>query len=253
MLELVPETWLKEQSDPDDRNHDGISGRVNRVWDVKRKVESSGRFGWKAEQPTVEQQAAGAFFGDMGITSSLFPFGNHGHAQATKVVDAGGASPEVSDAILADVVFYARVLAVPARRNVHEPSVHQGEQLFSQLECSSCHVPSVRVGKSAELPMMSQERIHPYSDLLLHDMGEGLSDHRPSFSAQGSEWRTPPLWGIGLVKKVNGHTFLMHDGRARNLTEAVLWHGGEASRAQAAFRNLSATERQALIAFLESL
>ncbi len=253
LLEAVPEHWLEETSDADDRDGDGISGRINRVLDVQRKALSVGRFGWKAEQPSVLQQTAGAFAGDMGITSHLFPEESYSEPQSAGQHLASGGSPEVSDDILNAVTFYARVLAVPARRNVGHPLVKRGEELFESAGCTHCHRPNLETGKVPGLPELSGQNIHPYTDLLLHDMGTGLADHRPSFAADGQEWRTPPLWGIGLVKKVNDHTLFLHDGRARDLTEAVLWHGGEAERAKRAFTSLDAGNRQALIAFVESL
>ena len=143
-------------------------------------------------------------------------------------------TPEVSDEILEVVTFYVQTLAVPARRNVDDPQVKQGEQLFAEAQCASCHIPTLRTGVLAGVSSVSNQTIHPYTDMLLHDMGPGLADNRPDFHASGSEWRTPPLWGIGLVKRVNGHTNSLHDGRARDLMEAILWHGGEAEASRQA-------------------
>lgn len=244
LLEEIPEQTLRALADPDDRDHDGISGRLNRVPSaVGLRV---GRFGWKAEQASVLDQTAAAFAGDMGLTSRLFP---RESSLPTLNLPSGG-EPEVSDQVLDSVVAYARTLAVPRRR---VPSVERGEQLFSAAGCDRCHVPTLSTGPNAQPAQLAARTIHPYTDLLLHDLGEGLSDQRPSFEAAGSEWRTPPLWGIGLVERVNGHTSLLHDGRARNLREAVLWHGGEASAAQQDFVHMPRADRQALIAFLESL
>jgi len=240
LLELVPEELLRSLADPDDRDGDGISGRVNEVWDKTAGKMAVGRFGWKAEQPTVLQQVATAFFEDMGLTSRLMP---------------GGCSEplEVSDKVLDDVVSYTCTLGVPARRNWTNSVVRRGQELFTQAGCAACHVPKLKTGTSARFGELSNQTIWPYTDLLLHEMGPGLADNRPVFKASGHEWRTAPLWGIGLVQKVNGHTFFLHDGRARNLAEAILWHGGEAQSATEKFRALSKAERDALIAFLESL
>ncbi|MEW6306199.1 MAG: di-heme oxidoredictase family protein, partial [Verrucomicrobiota bacterium] len=251
LLEAVPEETLRTLADPEDRDGDGISGRLNIVWDVVSKRPAIGRFGWKAEQPTVLQQVAGAFNGDMGLTTSLFPQENHTPAQAIR--QPSGGSPEVSDEILHAVAFYSRTLAVPARRNWDDATVRRGQRIFHVLKCASCHVPELKTGDWPDLPELSHQTIRPYTDLLLHDLGEGLSDHRPVFTASGREWRTPPLWGIGLVEKVNGHTNFLQDGRARNLTEAILWHGGEAERSKGQFRALPKADRDALIAFLNSL
>jgi CxxC motif-containing protein (DUF1111 family) len=145
------------------------------------------------------------------------------------------------------------VLAVPARRDVDDPTVRRGEQLFATAGCTSCHVATLRTGDLPGFPAVSQQTIHPYTDLLLHDMGPDLADGRPDFDASGSEWRTPPLWAIGLLPIVSEHTFLLHDGRARGFAEAILGHGGEGSAAREAFRTMSADDRAALLRFLESL
>ncbi len=252
LLEAIPGNVVLSHADPDDADRDGISGRVNRVPDLRRGGMVVGRFGWKAEQPTVLQQTAGAFNEDMGLTSSLVPSGSHATLPPKSGV-SNSAEPEVKEATLDAVALYSRALAVPARRNWNSPEVSHGRSLFTQLQCAACHMPELRTGASADLPEVASQTIHPFTDLLLHDMGEGLSDDRPSFEATGREWRTPPLWGAGLVRKVNGHTQFLHDGRARNFSEAVLWHGGEAERAREQFRNLRREDRQALLAFLESL
>ena len=253
LLEAVPEGTLQSLADPEDRNRDGISGRINFVWDKEHQRQRAGRFGWKAEQPSLAQQVATAFVEDMGITSTRMPEENHSPTEAANILCAPSLTPEVSDAILAQVILYSSLLAVPARRDIHAATVSHGETLFQQLNCVACHIPTLETGDGSSFAELSHQIIHPYTDLLLHDLGEGLSDGRPSFDAAGNEWRTPPLWGLGLISKVNGHTFLLHDGRARNVAEAVLWHGGEAATARDGFRKLSRTERRALIAFLESL
>lgn len=257
LLERIPEGMLLSYSDPQDLDRDGISGRPNQVWDVIQQKKVLGRFGWKANQPNIKQQVAGAFHGDIGITTSLFPQEEitasqqsaHQLAYQGPVPNGGqDGEPELPDRLLDRVTFYVQNLAVPARRKTDQETVKKGEQLFTQLACQKCHVPRYTL----EGPD-GKDVIAPYSDLLLHDMGAALADHRPDFDATGQEWRTPPLWGIGLIETVNGHTRFLHDGRARNLTEAVLWHGGEAQASQEAFKALSAKDRQALIEFLESL
>ncbi len=250
LLEAIPENVILNYADETDIDGDGISGKPNYVWDVAAQRYTLGRFGWKANQPTLLQQVASAYHDDMGLTTPLFMTENSvGQSQLM----THGAAPEVSDEILDVVTFYVQTLAVPARRNVDDPQVKHGEQLFAEAQCASCHVPTLRTGVLAGVPSVSNQTIHPYTDLLLHDMGPELADHRPDFHADGREWRTPPLWGIGLVKTVNGHTNFLHDGRARDLMEAILWHGGEAEAARQAVEQMSKTERDALIAFLESL
>ncbi len=252
-LEAVSEETLLRFADPADANGDGISGRPNYVWDAYNNRLALGRFGWKANQPHLIQQTAGAYNGDMGISTSLFAHQPCTTSQAACAAFSTGSSPEVSDEEVLLVVFYSSTLAVPDQRNADDPLVQQGEQIFGAAQCSSCHVPEMVTGIHATIPQLSNQTIQPYTDLLLHDMGEGLADGQTDFQATGSEWRTPPLWGIGLFETVNGHTYYLHDGRARNLTEAILWHGGEAEASRNYFLNLSAAEREALLAFLQSL
>jgi CxxC motif-containing protein (DUF1111 family) len=253
LLEAVPASRLLALADPDDRDRDGISGRVNWVPDRSSGKPAIGRFGWKAEQPTVLQQTAAAFVGDMGITSSLFPEANHTTRQRARVRRPSGGDPEIGATLLGQVATYVRLLGVPASRGDRQGSAGRGQTLFRIAGCPGCHVPQLQTDRSSGLPELAGQTIWPYTDLLLHDMGEGLADHRPAFAASGREWRTPPLWGLGLVPTVNGHRFLLHDGRARGHAEAILWHGGEAQPSREAFRRMSAADRQALIAFLESL
>ncbi|EGQ8085741.1 c-type cytochrome [Vibrio vulnificus] len=253
LLESIAEETLLQWADEDDRNQDGISGKLNKVWDVQTQSLAIGRFGWKAGQPTLMQQNAAAFNGDLGLTSHLFPQENCTDRQDLCRKLPNGGSPEVSDNILDFVEFYSQHLAVPIRRNVNDPQVKFGETLFVQSGCESCHKQTVKTAKREALPALSEQTIHPYTDLLLHDMGLGLADNRPEYLANGQEWRTPPLWGIGYTQEVNDHTYFLHDGRARNLMEAVLWHGGEAEAAKQKVLKMSAKERNALIAFLNSL
>jgi len=253
LLEAIPEAAILANADPDDTDGDGISGRPNRVWDHASQSTRLGRFGWKAGQPSLNQQNAEAFAGDMGLTTSLVPQDNCSPAQVDCLTAPHGGTPEVSDSILASVLFYSRNLGVPARRDVDAPEVLKGKGLFHQAGCQKCHTPSFTTASDAAEPELAGQLIRPYSDLLLHDMGEGLADNREEFLASGREWRTAPLWGIGLTQAVNGHTQLLHDGRARNLLEAILWHGGEAEAAKQQVLKFDAGQREALLAFLNSL
>jgi len=231
-----------------------INGKPNYVWDYSTQRMELGRFGWKAEQPTVKQQLAAAYQQDMGVTNSVFPQeSSYGQSQYEAI--PGAPSPELPDSELSANVFYIQTLGVPARRNVTDPQVVRGAQIFnsSQAQCASCHTPTMTMPVNVAEPILSNVIIHPYTDLLLHDMGKGLADNRPSFSATGRQYRTAPLWGIGLVPIVDPSGQYLHDGRARTLMEAIMWHGGEAYKAKEYVRNLSASDRNALIAFLQSL
>jgi CxxC motif-containing protein (DUF1111 family) len=249
LLEAVPEREIVARADPGDRNRDGISGRPNYVWDAVEGRTTLGRFGWKANAPNLIQQTAGAYNGDMGVTTDLFP------AEPCEGQHPGCARhlPELGPATVADVALYTQTLGVPARRDLDDKTARRGEKVFYAAGCAGCHAPTLRTGVLPGVPEVSNQEIHPYTDLLVHDMGPGLADGRPDFQASGSEWRTAPLWGIGLVETVNGHSNFLHDGRARTLLEAVLWHGGEAKRARDRVQRLRASDRNALIAFLQSL
>ncbi|OPX55551.1 CxxC motif-containing protein, DUF1111 family [Oceanospirillum multiglobuliferum] len=252
LLELIPEAAILANADPEDNNQDGISGKANRVWDIEQQSSQLGRFGWKAGQPTLKQQNSGAFAGDMGLTTRLHPETDCTAAQPCHLSASGG-EPEVSDKILNHVTFYTQHLAVPAQRNTQKPEVQAGYQQFNALGCQSCHIEHWQTGQAADRPELSQQSIRPFTDLLLHDMGSELADQRPEFLANGQEWRTPPLWGIGLNQVVTGQENYLHDGRARTLEEAILWHGGEAQSSREGFKALSLEQRQQLIQFLESL
>lgn len=252
LLEAVPDQTIRSMSDERDSDHDGISGRVNLVYDAVRQQRVVGRFGWKANTPNLFQQAAGAYNGDMGVTSDLFPT----ESCAGRIKDPACNNlhaAEVDGETVANVAFYTQTLAVPARRNLSDAAALRGEAVFYAAGCNGCHTPTLRTGVLPGIPEVSNQVIHPYTDLLVHDMGPGLADGRPDFQASGSEWRTAPLWGIGLVKTVNAHTRFLHDGRAYSLMEAVLWHGGEATSARDRVKRLPQRDRDALIAFLESL
>jgi CxxC motif-containing protein (DUF1111 family) len=252
LLEAIPEERLLELADPDDLDGDGISGRTNLVPDAASGELVVGRFGWKAEQPSVRQQAAGAFLGDIGITTSLFPTADCTDAEVDCVEAESGGEPEASDSVLDAVTAYSRLLAPPERARYADQEVLRGKALFSEIGCDACHTPRHVTGES-DLEELAQQTIWPYTDLLLHDMGEPLTDGRPSFAAEGTEWRTPPLWGIGRIPEVNGHNRLLHDGRARGVVEAILHHGGEGAAARDGFLSLSKDERIELVAFVESL
>ncbi len=255
LLEAIPEEAILANARPANKN--AIAGRPNWVWDDALQKTVLGRFGWKAGQPNLNQQNVHAFSGDMGLTTRLRSFDDCTDAQtACKQAPNGNGpdgEPEVSDNILRLVLFYTRNLAVPARRDVDSPQVLAGKNLFFQAGCQSCHTPSFTTAANAAEPELANQVIRPYSDLLLHDMGEGLADHRTEFKASGRDWRTAPLWGIGLTETVSGHTQFLHDGRARNLMEAVLWHGGEAEGAKQQVLTFNAQQRAALLAFLNSL
>ncbi|QDG51544.1 c-type cytochrome [Persicimonas caeni] len=239
LLEEVPEETLLALADPDDADGDGISGRPNYVWSVREQQAVIGRFGLKANQPDLEQQSAAAYHDDMGVTNPVFP-GENG-------------TTEIDQNTLDASTFYSQSLGVPARRRIDDPLVLQGEKLFEQVGCADCHTPTLETGDS-DIEVLANQTFHAYTDLLLHDMGEGLADKRPDFEADGYEWRTPPLWGVGLTQTVLPGSGYLHDGRARTLEEAILWHGGEAEAARNQFRDeLDASEREALVAFLQSL
>ncbi|MCX2899396.1 di-heme oxidoredictase family protein [Pseudomonas mandelii] len=257
LLEAIPDSAILANAEAQAKDNRGISGRPNRVWDDAQQKAVLGRFGWKAGQPNLNQQNVHAFSADMGLTTSLRPIDDCTDAQTAckQAPNGNGANgePEVSDNILRLVLFYSRNLAVPARRDVNAPEVLAGKSLFFQAGCQSCHTPKYTTATTAAEPELANQVIRPYSDLLLHDMGEGLADNRTEFQASGREWRTAPLWGIGLTQAVSGHTQFLHDGRARNLLEAVLWHGGEAQAAQQQVLSFNAEQRAALLAFLNSL
>ncbi|MBC8133760.1 MAG: c-type cytochrome [Deltaproteobacteria bacterium] len=253
LLEAISDETILALADPDDRDGDGISGRINLVFDPTTGLEKIGRFGWKANQPGLEQQNSGAFLGDIGITSPLFPSENCPAPQVDCISAATGEGPQIDQNKIDQITHYSRFLAVPARRTPKDPVVLRGRDLFVSVGCAACHLTQLRTGTRDGLPELSEQAIRPYTDLLLHDMGDDLADGRPDFLADGREWRTPPLWGIGLTPTVNRHSNFLHDGRARGFAEAILWHGGEGQASREAFRNLQSDERHALIRFLETM
>ncbi|MFB5652181.1 di-heme oxidoredictase family protein [Leptospira wolffii] len=255
LLEAIPEETILAWADPDDsKDGDGITGKINMVWDAKTQTKVLGRFGWKANEPSLFQQVQGAFLGDIGITSPLFSTDNCPAVQTDCITASGGTpEPEITAKTADSVVFYNSMVGIPARRNLSDQDVIDGKTLFSSVGCAACHKPYVQTGYKADFPELSFQHIKPYTDLLLHDMGPDLADGRPDFDADGQEWRTAPLWGSGMIYRVNGHRRLLHDGRANGFEEAILWHGGEADNARIAFQALTQAERAKLIKFLDSL
>ena len=257
LLELIDQRDIDMQADPEDKDNDGISGRVNHVWDPVSEMIVAGRFGLKANRPNnVAVVTAAAFANDVGITNPIFP-----QQPCSKVQDRCNASitgnneagVELSDKMLQSVADFTRNLGVPRRYKVHREENMQGRKLFYEVGCQGCHIPSYVTQSSADMPHLAQQTIWPYTDLLLHDMGPDLADGRPDFIATGSEWRTPPLWGIAINKEVNGHQNFLHDGRARSVEEAVLWHGGEAEPVKQRFIGLNKMQRELMLKFVESL
>ena len=251
LLDNIPESTILSFSDENDADGDGISGRPNYIYDTALNIKRIGRFGLKANTISLQNQVALAYQQDMGVTNYLFPDEN----SKTQSQDKQSSTTiiELPDSTLRSVTFYVKTLAVPARRNVNDATNKQGEVIFNQINCSGCHKQTMYTGYVTDVPSLSNQRIHPYTDLLLHDMGDGLADGRPDFLATGNEWRTTPLWGLGMLQKVQGVAYYLHDGRARSIEEAILWHGGEAEKSKTAFMNLSDTDRNALLSFLKSL
>jgi CxxC motif-containing protein (DUF1111 family) len=260
LLERIPEHRLDALSDPDDADGDGISGRINRVYDRASAGYRYGRFGWKAGHASLAQQNADALNNDLGIGNPLYPsaYGNCTARQSDCLRQLNGNTAqqdglEASAEMMRVLEFYTAHLAVPAARTEQSPQARHGRQLFHQAGCAACHVPAHVTAADPDNPALGEQRIEPYTDLLLHDMGEGLADNHREFDAQGQEWRTAPLWGIGLSAAINGNHYYLHDGRARTLLEAILWHGGEAEPARNRVINMSEYDRTALLRFLESL
>jgi len=260
LLEAIHQGDIEAGADPDDADGDGISGRVSMVFDPVTGDTALGRFGHKASNPSVLSQSSGALAGDIGISSRFHadPAGDCTENQPACRAMPHGIQPdrgryEAADTVLDLIAFYAGNLAVPARRDVDDPEVLHGKRIFHETGCAACHRPAYVTSRDAGQPEHRFQLIWPYTDLLLHDMGEGLADHRPAGDASGTEWRTAPLWGIGLTETVSGHTYFLHDGRARSLLEAVLWHGGEAQAARDTVVAMDPADRAALIRFLESL
>ncbi len=246
LLEAVSEQEIRRFADPGDADGDGVSGTVREIRDVVNGRSVPGRFGWKASQPSLAAQSAAALIVDMSVIApgaSSVADRAHGKTQ----------DPEIDDGEVTALVHYMRALAVPARRRWTEAAVREGEALFDSIGCAACHRRQMITGELAGWPELTRQAIQPYTDLLLHDLGPQLADAVSDGSASGSEWRTPPLWGLGLLSTVSGQSGLLHDGRARSPEEAVLWHGGEAERARERFRHLPRKARTALLEFLDTL
>ncbi|WP_449301153.1 di-heme oxidoredictase family protein [Pseudoalteromonas fenneropenaei] len=265
LLEAIAEETILAREDQNDANGDGISGKANRIADPQSGVTRLGRFGWKAATVSLQHQVASAFNTDMGVTSSLLPNPDCGSAQS----NCGNSGVEVSDTDLNKLVKYLALLGVRAQRSAEDAQVQQGKAVFKQIGCEQCHVESMQTSAYHPLAELRNQTIHAYTDLLLHDMGSGLADNLGEGDASGAEWRTPPLWGLGLSACVTGgvdnvlggqgnefctpkHSYL-HDGRARSIEEAILWHGGEANAAKIAYETRSSADKSALLAFLNSL
>lgn len=260
LLGAIAEEDILALADPHDSDGDGISGRPNLVWSQTAQRVTLGRFGHKAGSPDVDAQSQSAFHSDIGISTPHHPSGAGECTRAQQAcLDApDGASSqydnlEANSTVTELTAFYAEHLAVPARRNPEAADVRAGERIFHTIGCAACHTPRHKTATLPGKPELSDQIIWPYTDLLLHDMGEGLADHRPEGVADGREWRTAPLWGVGLSPLASRHTTYLHDGRARNLLEAILWHGGEAEAARNAVIALGRTEREQLLRFIESL
>jgi CxxC motif-containing protein (DUF1111 family) len=256
LLDAITEESILEREDIKDVNGDGVSGKANRVWSVEFNKYMVGKYGWKSETPTLAHQSMDAAINDMGITNPLFPNENCTELELTCKNALSGttdANTEITEAKMNELVGYLEFLAVPGRDYLDNPDVKKGEELFTEIGCESCHRSEFKTGTEQRQRRLHNQTIHPYTDLLLHNMGPELADNRPSYDADGYEWRTPPLWGIGMVETVNGHTRFLHDGRARNLEEAILWHSGEAELTKSKFANLSKDNRDKVIKFLKSL
>lgn len=244
LLEAIPEDTIATMADPEDANADGISGRMQTVTDPQTGEARLGRFTNKAGKARISHQIAGALNTDMGVPTSIFP---------TLDGETSPSPVELSDSDLDLMDRYISVLGVGSRRDLEDAGALRGEQLFSTAKCTQCHVPELQTGPYHPITELRNQTIRPFTDLLLHDMGSGLADNMGEANAAGSEWRTPPLWNIGLTAGVSGGEAYLHDGRARTLEEAILWHGGEGEASKEAFRNMPAADRADLIKFLKSL
>jgi CxxC motif-containing protein (DUF1111 family) len=246
LLEKVPEEWIRARAAANAKGEGPVKGRPNVVWDPIAFRMTVGRFGWKADQPNLTRIIAAAFITDMGLTSRLFPQENCGDLQPECKAAAAPNRKEVDDPTLDAVTRYVASLPPPTLR--HDADSESGRAIFEAIGCASCHAPKVPV----VLADRTTSEIAPYTDLLLHDMGDGLADGRTEAAATGREWRTAPLWGLGQARQSKSPGYL-HDGRARSVSEAILWHGGEAATAREAFVRLDATSRAALLKFLDAL
>lgn len=256
LLDAINDDDLQSQEDINDADNDGISAKYNRVLDIEHNEEAIGRFGFKAKHPNLKQQVAAAFRDDIGITSQLFPDETCTSLQpiCTQAAKLGEhVAEEIPNKLLSLVVTFNRLLAVPPARYQGNKKVERGRSLFNQIACAKCHTPSYTTDKNYPDNALANQTIWPYTNLALHDMGIGLADGVIEGKAHGNEWRTPPLWGIGLQKEMTKRPRFLHDGRARSIEEAILWHGGEAENSQQQFKQLNKQDRQALLLFVKSI
>tara|TARA_Y100001960_G_scaffold213915_1_gene223467 strand:+ start:567 stop:1973 length:1407 start_codon:yes stop_codon:yes gene_type:complete len=259
LIENINADDILKNEDEFDLDNDGISGKANKVWDDVNQREELGRFGWKASQPSIYQQVADALLNDMGLSNPLYTDTSNCtefQTECLSIVDGNSIEHdnlEVSNQQLELITFYSQQLGVPSRRNIDNEDVIAGKKLFFELSCNACHKEKFETGNNPDNKNLNQQIIYPYSDFLLHDMGEGLADNIPEYLANGNEWRTTPLWGLGLTETVSGRKTFLHDGRARNLIEAILWHGGEANRSVTKFKQLDNNQINQLLKFLDSL
>ncbi|PAJ75812.1 hypothetical protein CJF42_02925 [Pseudoalteromonas sp. NBT06-2] len=259
LLDAIASEDLLQQEDINDENQDGISAKYNRVTDVELGINDAiGRFGFKALQPTLRQQVAAAFVNDIGITNPIFKYDTCTKSQIKCKVASGfsslkGEALEIPEKFFAQTEYMSKFIAVPMSRDLKSKKAQKGRNIFYQLDCQNCHQPSYITANDYSESKLSGQKIWPYTDLALHDMGPGLADGKVEFLASGSEWRTPALWGIGLQQDIQGFQAYLHDGRARSIEEAILWHGGEAKMAQQAFIKLDKAQRDALIFFLKQI
>ena len=257
LLDSIPDKSILANADPNDSNNDGISGRVNWLDEEQTVI---GRFGYKASVETVDQQNQSAFHTDLGLSTPLNPTasGDCTSRQRDCLNSPNGNSPhldnlEVDEQQMRLVNLFVSLSSPPAMRNLKTTAFLEGKRVFDAAGCAGCHTPKMKTGNDSPLKALNNRTFYPFTDLLLHDMGPELASGFPSFSASPSEWRTAPLWGLGLSEQISGRSGFLHDGRARNIEEAILWHGGEAASSQRHFKALTRENRQKLIFFLESL
>ena len=253
LIEAIKEQDLLQNADPEDKNQDGISGRAHKIIDIVTNTEKIGKFGWKATRASLLHHISGAAFQDMGLTSSFFTKQNCMEIQIKCKEQINGGTPEISKKQMERLLIYMQTLAPPKQRGLKNDAIIKGNNLFLKIGCSNCHTPVYKTGEHKGHPELSNKIIKPYSDFLLHDMGPELDDGLIEGAALSSEWKTPPLWGIGLIKVVNRHTRFLHDGRARSIEEAILWHGGEAKASRNNYLKLKQNERNYILKFLNSL
>ena len=253
LIETIPDKLILKWADPYDQDNDGISGRVNIVYDPVTEKKSIGKFGWKASKSSVKHQVISALYEDIGITSNIFPVNRCPKIQMSCLRQSKNI--EADKSIIDALTFYTSVIAVPARRDFRNINVVNGKKIFIKIGCANCHLTNIKTGiqKNEQLKFLNNQNIQPYTDLLLHDMGDGLAENTNEGLADRNEWRTAPLWGLGLIKNVNGKVRLLHDGRARSIEEAILWHEGEAKKSRENYLKLDKYKRDLLLKFLNSL